>query len=76
MILYEPTGGAKFDPDTDGGEDSCIVTIVITPEKATADIRARTMRALGVNWQKTQKGHENWKAMGSRSRSRALGLEV
>ena len=29
--------------------------------KATRDMRARTMRALGVNWQKTQKGHENWK---------------
>ena len=29
--------------------------------KATRDIRSRTMRALGVNWQKTQKGHESWK---------------
>lgn len=61
LILYDATGGAKFDPDTDGGEDSCIITIVITPRIATRDIRSRTMRALGVNWQKTQKGHENWK---------------
>jgi len=61
LIFYDATGGAKFDADTDGGEDSCIVTIVITPRTATRDIRARTMRALGVNWQKTQKGHENWK---------------
>lgn len=61
LILYDATGGAKFDPDTDGGEDSCVITIVITPRIATRDIRSRTMRALGVNWQKTQKGHENWK---------------
>eukprot|EP00438_Fugacium_kawagutii_P008530 Skav211390 [mRNA] locus=scaffold1873:61809:72389:+ [translate_table: standard] len=31
LIFYDATGGAKFDPDTDGGEDSCIVTVVITP---------------------------------------------
>ena len=42
-------------------QDSCIITIQITPRTATRDIRSRTMRALGVNWQKTQKGHESWK---------------
>lgn len=60
-ILFEATGGAHFDAQTDGGEESCVVTLVITPQEVAKDLRARTMRALGVNWQKTQKGHENWK---------------
>eukprot|EP00913_Durusdinium_trenchii_P022939 g21540.t1 len=42
-------------------QESCVVTLVITPQEVAKDLRARTMRALGVNWQKTQKGHENWK---------------
>ncbi|CAE7533788.1 Slc8a3 [Symbiodinium natans] len=61
LILSDATGRAGFDPNTDGGADSCIVTLVLTPVEVSKNLAHRTMRALGVNWQKTQKGHENWK---------------
>ncbi|CAE7501661.1 Slc8a3 [Symbiodinium sp. CCMP2592] len=61
LILSDASGRAGFDPNTDGGADSCIVTFVLTPEEVSKNLAHRTMRALGVNWQKTQKGHENWK---------------
>ncbi|CAJ1361047.1 unnamed protein product [Effrenium voratum] len=61
VILSEPTHGATFDANTDGGAESCIVTVMIVPNQVSKDIASRTMRALGVNWQKTQRGNENWK---------------
>eukprot|EP00931_Biecheleriopsis_adriatica_P086006 TRINITY_DN60746_c0_g1_i1.p1 TRINITY_DN60746_c0_g1~~TRINITY_DN60746_c0_g1_i1.p1 ORF type:complete len:826 (+),score=124.68 TRINITY_DN60746_c0_g1_i1:83-2560(+) len=60
LILSGAEGGATFDPTTDGGEDSCIVTIVILPHEAPKGGVDRIMRHL-IDWDKTQLGHNNWK---------------
>jgi solute carrier family 8 (sodium/calcium exchanger) len=70
LILTDPTGGAQFDARTDGGEDSCILTIwiaitppggkdgVAAPTRKTVDNLARLMH---LNWDKSRIGASNWK---------------
>jgi len=51
LILSDATGSATFDPDTDGGEDSCILTIFIGQEKPVTGhfsiLRNQTSNLLG-----------------------------
>jgi len=61
LILVEPTGGVKFNKHTDGGEESCILSISIvsdTNNKARID---KIKTTLSVNWQKAKVGHNNWR---------------
>mmetsp|Transcript_114707 Transcript_114707/g.319464 ORF Transcript_114707/g.319464 Transcript_114707/m.319464 type:complete len:858 (+) Transcript_114707:106-2679(+) len=61
VILTEATGGAKFDPETDGGADSNILTVFIESEEESKEKVDRLMSALAVNWHKAQVGHANWR---------------
>jgi len=60
IILTEPTGGAKFDAETDGGADSCIQTVQIESNQEAKNEVDRIMSSLQTNWEKSKKGHANW----------------
>jgi len=62
LILTDPTGGARFDPETDGGEDSCILTVVIQGDEEAMGRVDKVQRILQMNWDQTQIGHKNWRA--------------
>jgi len=59
LIISDPAGGAKFDPSTDGGEDTCVCTIVTTSDEAARGRTNRVMEHL-VDWDKAQVGTKNW----------------
>jgi len=61
LILTECTGGAKFDPDTDGGPDSCILTVIIESEPIAKQRVDRLMSTFQTNWKKAKIGHSNWR---------------
>jgi len=61
VILTEPTGGAKFDENTDGGEESCILTIFIESDAEAKGRVDRVMNMLMLDWDKAQIGHANWR---------------
>merc|ERR1711871_573164 len=54
------TGGAKFDPETDGGEDSCVLTVFIDSDPQGKDRIDRLNSTLAVRWEKAKVGHSNW----------------
>jgi len=60
IVLTEPTGGAKFDADTDGGADSCIQTVQIESNQEAKNEVDRIMSSLQTNWEKSKQGHANW----------------
>ncbi|CAK9077723.1 unnamed protein product, partial [Durusdinium trenchii] len=54
--------GAKFDPNTEGGKESCMANVVIEPDP---DIQERILRihsVLAVNWAKAHTAQSNWTA--------------
>mmetsp|Transcript_112244 Transcript_112244/g.194568 ORF Transcript_112244/g.194568 Transcript_112244/m.194568 type:complete len:868 (+) Transcript_112244:125-2728(+) len=60
VIITDPTGGARFDKNTDGGENSCILTVII---KANDDAKPRItkmMSAMRVAHKKDL-GHKAWR---------------
>eukprot|EP00928_Gymnodinium_smaydae_P062238 TRINITY_DN46148_c0_g1_i1.p1 TRINITY_DN46148_c0_g1~~TRINITY_DN46148_c0_g1_i1.p1 ORF type:complete len:831 (+),score=244.16 TRINITY_DN46148_c0_g1_i1:156-2648(+) len=61
VYLHEPFGpGAAFDKETDGGADTCIMTVTIKPgtdNKAIVDKIASR-----INWSTMSLGHSNWKS--------------
>jgi len=60
VILDGETGGVKFDASTDGGSESCILTVYIESD-STANARIdKLMSTLMVNWDKAKVGNENW----------------
>eukprot|EP00929_Paragymnodinium_shiwhaense_P052139 TRINITY_DN2612_c0_g4_i2.p1 TRINITY_DN2612_c0_g4~~TRINITY_DN2612_c0_g4_i2.p1 ORF type:complete len:562 (+),score=136.93 TRINITY_DN2612_c0_g4_i2:39-1724(+) len=64
VILEEPDGGAILNPDSDGGEDACILTIMLRNERGeAAGIRAGIYRALDgvLNVDEIWLGTETWK---------------
>lgn len=61
VVLTEPTGGAKFDSRTDGGEESTILTVMIKSEQQAKARIDRIMSTLQVNWEKAKVGHANWR---------------
>mmetsp|Transcript_30802 Transcript_30802/g.71972 ORF Transcript_30802/g.71972 Transcript_30802/m.71972 type:complete len:881 (-) Transcript_30802:266-2908(-) len=62
VILEKPTGGAKFDAETDGAADMCICTITIQADQKHKQKLDRLMSSVHVNWHKMSLGHTNWKS--------------
>jgi len=59
VYLAEPTAGARFDKNTDGGADCCICNVVI---KANAEHKhALDRMASQINWNQHSLGYANWK---------------
>merc|ERR1711959_441911 len=50
LILTNPTGGARFDGQTDGGTDSEICTIEIRPDKNAKEAVDKMSGLLQMNW--------------------------
>lgn len=61
LILYEPTGGVLFDPETDGGKECNILTVVIESDEEARGRIERVMQVLKMDWHKAQVGHHNWR---------------
>lgn len=61
LILSNSFGGAKFDPHSDGGSDSCILTVSIASHQSAKERIDRLMSKLTVNWDKAKLGHANWR---------------
>jgi len=61
IILTEPTGGASFDTKTDGGDDSCICTIIVDSDEAARGRVDRVMQVLMMDWDKAQIGNASWR---------------
>jgi len=62
VILEGPiTGGAKFDPESDGGTDCCILTVVIECESVARDRVDRLMTKMQSRWDKAKVGHSDWR---------------
>jgi len=59
VYLKDPTGGATFDRHSDGGEDECVLTVIIQASQKTKDRVARVMQT--INWDQVQVGHARWK---------------
>jgi len=62
LILTEATGGASFDKETDGGEDSCVCTIMIESDEAARGRVDRVMKVLMMDLDKAQLGSASWKS--------------
>mmetsp|Transcript_60819 Transcript_60819/g.131959 ORF Transcript_60819/g.131959 Transcript_60819/m.131959 type:complete len:834 (-) Transcript_60819:296-2797(-) len=60
VYLTKPTNGAKFDKDTDGGTDCCILHVQIKPNEAHKNVIDGL--ASRVNWNMMKLGHSNWKS--------------
>lgn len=60
LVLSEPTGVASFDPDTDGGTASCIITICIVPDENSKSKMDRLVCMLHFDWDKNRLGSSNW----------------
>jgi len=61
VYLEEPSGGAKIDPDTDGGADKDICTIKILAEEGGKELLGSIKQKLGVSLDKSRVGHTQWK---------------
>jgi len=61
LIMTEPTGGAKFNIESDGGEDTCICTIKIVAESGRKDMTDKLQKLVIGNWDVTKIGTTNWK---------------
>eukprot|EP00931_Biecheleriopsis_adriatica_P005778 TRINITY_DN107266_c0_g1_i1.p1 TRINITY_DN107266_c0_g1~~TRINITY_DN107266_c0_g1_i1.p1 ORF type:complete len:842 (+),score=150.92 TRINITY_DN107266_c0_g1_i1:86-2611(+) len=59
-IILTDVKGAKFDAETDGGADCCILTITIDSNQDAKNQVDRIMSSLQTNWDKSKVGHANW----------------
>jgi solute carrier family 8 (sodium/calcium exchanger) len=62
VILEEPTGGAKFPTNTDGGEKQEICSIQIFADQVAKDRLAKVQSQVMRQLNKSQVGHANWKS--------------
>lgn len=60
VILEEPEGGAKFDESTDGGDETCILTVFIKTDVVIRDPIDKMRSTLAVRWGKAKTGNANW----------------
>eukprot|EP00746_Dinoflagellata_sp_MGD_P134772 gnl/MRDRNA2_/MRDRNA2_68658_c0_seq1.p1 gnl/MRDRNA2_/MRDRNA2_68658_c0~~gnl/MRDRNA2_/MRDRNA2_68658_c0_seq1.p1 ORF type:complete len:302 (-),score=44.33 gnl/MRDRNA2_/MRDRNA2_68658_c0_seq1:158-1063(-) len=60
IYLEEPTGGAKFDSNTDGGATNNICTVYIEPAVELKDSVDKVGKLLKINWDKAKIGTTNW----------------
>merc|ERR1712159_257254 len=61
LIMSEPTGGAQFAKDTDGGTDANILTIIIEAGEGQKNAVDEIAKKLRVNFDKNTIGTSNWK---------------
>mmetsp|Transcript_8082 Transcript_8082/g.18916 ORF Transcript_8082/g.18916 Transcript_8082/m.18916 type:complete len:867 (+) Transcript_8082:186-2786(+) len=62
LILSDSCGGLQFNEKTDGGSESCILTINIEPAEIEKQHIDRIAHLLSVNWEMTAHiGHSSWK---------------
>jgi len=59
VYLVDPEGGATFDRQTDGGDDACVLTVVIQASQVMKDRVAQVMQLL--NWDRLQEGNLQWR---------------
>jgi len=60
IILEEPTGGAKFDSTTDGGAESCVLTVVILADIKNKPLVDQFVSKLSPNWDEVALGNAAW----------------
>lgn len=60
LVLTEPQNGATFEQSTDGGEDSCIMSIFIQADKNTKEQVDSMTQLLKMNWDKCRVGNANY----------------
>jgi len=60
VYIAEPTGGAKFDHTTDGGEEHCIATVIICADENNKKKVDALQKVLNMNWDKVRVGHANY----------------
>mmetsp|Transcript_15436 Transcript_15436/g.27048 ORF Transcript_15436/g.27048 Transcript_15436/m.27048 type:complete len:833 (-) Transcript_15436:169-2667(-) len=61
LILEEAEGGVTFAKETDGGEESCICTIMIESDNAAKERTDKLLKAFNVNWDKQVMARDQWK---------------
>lgn len=62
VILTDVKGnGAKFDDSTDGGADSCILTVYLCSDTESMQKVDRLFGTLNRKWEKAKIGHSSWK---------------
>lgn len=61
IILSEPTGGARFDPKSDGKDESEILTILIEADEKDKGRVDNVLKVLNMDWEKSKIGHGSWK---------------
>lgn len=60
VYISEPSGGAKFDHSTDGGEEHCIMSVFIAPDENNKKKVDALQNVLAMNWDKARVGHSNY----------------
>jgi solute carrier family 8 (sodium/calcium exchanger) len=60
VYISEPSGGAKFDHSTDGGEEHCICSVFIQADENNKKKVDSLQSILGMNWDKVRVGHSNY----------------
>jgi len=60
LILEEPTGGASFDPRSDGGSDSCIATVVIVADENAKPLVDNFAALVHMNYDKVLADELSW----------------
>jgi solute carrier family 8 (sodium/calcium exchanger) len=60
VYIAEPSGGAKFEHSTDGGEEHCIMTIFIAADENNKKKVDAMQSILNMNWDKVRVGHTNY----------------
>jgi len=60
VYISEPSGGAKFDHATDGGEEHCICSVFIRADEDNKKKVDALQGILNMNWDKARVGHSNY----------------
>jgi solute carrier family 8 (sodium/calcium exchanger) len=60
-VVLDEAKGTKFDATTDGGAESDICSIIITPDQASKDQVDHVMKLMKSKMNKAQVGHNNWR---------------
>mmetsp|Transcript_6567 Transcript_6567/g.14158 ORF Transcript_6567/g.14158 Transcript_6567/m.14158 type:complete len:811 (-) Transcript_6567:13-2445(-) len=62
LVIHEATGGAKMNPEHDGGDKGMnILTVMINPNGDTQKKVDRMKSSLEAKWEKAKVGHANWR---------------
>lgn len=61
LVLEEPSGGAEFPDHTDGGKQSCVLTVIIEPDEVAQDRVERVAQKLRNRIEKAEQAQSTWK---------------